>query len=347
MRQIIGIRMKRVLWTVMFFGMAVLAFGAEKATVAVHVERPGTLAELVGDRGENLDSLVVSGNINADDMAAMVSLSSAEQRYALDLSGCHIEGDVIPNHAFENGMVRSIIFPEGLTALGNSALTFCMVERVHLPSTLHTIGMYAFDGAQALEEINIPEGVEEIPDQCFNMCYSLERLELPQSLARLGSGCLFHTHIKELRLPENVKYIGENAFDMACDLRRVYCCNPVPPETEGRLCNTNVSFTVYVPVGSGEAYRQHPEWGKYKVEELPGLSGVESVMPDACRAAVVVSEGEIVITGASEAALPYVVYNDKGMEVGKGRVCGQKRVKGLAPGVYVVKVAEASHKVHL
>ena len=347
MRQIIGIRMKRMLWAVMYLGMAVVAFGAEKATVVVHVEKPGTLAELVGDRGENLDSLVVSGNINADDMAVMVSLSSAEQRYALDLADCRIEGDMIPNRAFENGMVRSIIFPEGLTALGNSALTFCMVERVHLPSTLRTIGMYAFDGAQALEEINIPEGVEVIPVQCFSMCYSLEKLELPQSLERLESGCLFHTHIKELRLPENVKYIGENAFDLACELRRVYCCNPVPPETGGRLRNPNVSFTLYVPVGSGEAYRQHPEWGKYEVEELPGLSGAESVMPDACRAAVVVSEGEIVITGASEDAVPYAVYNDMGMAVCKGRVSGRERIKGLAPGVYVVKVAEASHKVRL
>ena len=59
------------------------------------------------------------------------------------------------------------------------------LKRVVLPSTVESIGNYAFNSNYALEEINFPEGLTSI-GRSFNYCYHLTKVELPSTLTSMA-----------------------------------------------------------------------------------------------------------------------------------------------------------------
>ena len=76
--------------------------------------------------------------------------------------------------------------PEGVTAI--AGVSFCDaagLEEISLPSTLKSIGHYAFEGC-GFYEIELPEGLETTREFIFNRCIHLEKVHLPASLKKLG-----------------------------------------------------------------------------------------------------------------------------------------------------------------
>ncbi len=57
-----------------------------------------------------------------------------------------------------------------------------------IPSTVKTIGAYAFDNCEGLTDITIPEGVTEIGDFAFQNCTGLSAVRLPSTIATVGTG---------------------------------------------------------------------------------------------------------------------------------------------------------------
>ena len=109
--------------------------------------------------------------------------------------------------------VRRIVFPEGITTIGASAVRYMRgvtelaipegvtviphdftnsldsLAKLSLPSTLKVIGEYAFTGSGKLKEVRFPEGLERIERNAFSSC-GLNRIELPGSLLYVGE-CAF------------------------------------------------------------------------------------------------------------------------------------------------------------
>ena len=76
--------------------------------------------------------------------------------------------------------------PEGVTAI--AGVSFCDaagLEKIILPSTLKSIGYYAFEGC-GFYEVELPEGLERMDEFVFNRCIHLERVTLPASLTKIG-----------------------------------------------------------------------------------------------------------------------------------------------------------------
>lgn len=65
-----------------------------------------------------------------------------------------------------------------VTSIGDGAFENSNVESVSIPSTIASIGSYAFYGCSNIKKILIPESVEEIKDSAFSYCLSLESLEI-------------------------------------------------------------------------------------------------------------------------------------------------------------------------
>ena len=83
---------------------------------------------------------------------------------------------------------QRIILSEGATSVGAAAFyALDRVSSVSLPSTLRTIGDYAFDGCRALTEITIPEGVTRIGSNAFVYCTMLTSVTIPATVNSIGT----------------------------------------------------------------------------------------------------------------------------------------------------------------
>ena len=84
----------------------------------------------------------------------------------------------------------SYTVPAGVTAI--ASVSFCDaagLEEISMPSSLKSIGAYAFEGC-GFYEVDLPEGLETMEEFVFNRCMHLEEVSIPASLTKLGIGPL-------------------------------------------------------------------------------------------------------------------------------------------------------------
>lgn len=136
-----------------------------------------------------------------------------------------------------------------VTGIGEGCFSESQLTNIKLPSTIKTIGNYAFYGCTALEHINLPEGIISIGGCAFCMDIALKDLPLPSSLVKLGIGALYRCiGLKEISIPQGIVRIPDYAF---------YGCrnaNIVFPETTGlkaigrnALYDNNVMTELNIP----------------------------------------------------------------------------------------------------
>ncbi len=106
----------------------------------------------------------------------------------------------------------------GVKGIGSSDT----VETISIPSTVTSIGDYAFNQCLSLRSISIPNGVTKLGNGVFYYCYSLTSISLPSSLTSLGT-CVFDncTNLTSITIPSMVKTIGESCFARCQKLTKV------------------------------------------------------------------------------------------------------------------------------
>lgn len=156
----------------------------------------------------------------------------------------------IGKDAFHHYLCRKITkltLPEGVTQIGDRAFqNMERLETVVLPSTLKTIGDYAFVSCRSLKTVSIPEGVTalgkeafgycekletvqlppgltQIPEGAFRMCASLTGITIPEGVTAIGSWAFsWCFRLRELRLPDGLQTIGEQAFYDCRELKTIH-----------------------------------------------------------------------------------------------------------------------------
>ena len=82
-----------------------------------------------------------------------------------------------------------------------------------IPSSVKSIGNWAFSYCNTMEELIVPQGVEEIGLGAFSGCSSLKSISLPESLMEIGGvtfeGC---NSLTSIVIPKNVKEIAPGIF---------------------------------------------------------------------------------------------------------------------------------------
>ena len=123
--------------------------------------------------------------------------------------GCKI---VLEGAFLECTELTSIEIPEGITQI--SGFTNCSnLASVSLPSTLISIGKYAFSGCSSLTTITIPEGVTEIGNFAFSGCSNLTSISIPKGVTSIGYEAFREcSSLTEITIPEGVTSIGGYAF---------------------------------------------------------------------------------------------------------------------------------------
>ena len=109
--------------------------------------------------------------------------------------------------------LRNVLLPDSLVSIENVAFRGCNLAHISLPETLASLGAYAFDQCNALENISIPNNVTQIRERTFENCHELSEIILSNNLIRIGE-CAFNNceRLKKIKLPQSLTVIGDYAF---------------------------------------------------------------------------------------------------------------------------------------
>lgn len=201
-------------------GWSGFTIAAEKH-VNINVSTAGGLAAAIIDGGfgslNSITHLTVTGNINSIDFSQMKT--NMTSLTAIDLSGAYLASNALPSNAFQGRTsLTSVIIPSTLLSIGEYAFDGCinLTEDIPLPSTVISIGDYAFRNCSSLTgTLNIPAGVTVINNYTFSGCGGITgSLTIPESVTSIGSyafnGCKGLTG--SINLDNSITSLGANAF---------------------------------------------------------------------------------------------------------------------------------------
>lgn len=168
----------------------------------------------------------------------------------------------IADAAFSSVNLGSITLSEGLESIGTQAFQNCSFSAIPaLPSTLKTIGNYAFaDNSNVIGTVVIPANVESIGDYAFYNLSNLDAIDIQSTkLQSIGASAFANTKATEVTIPATVTSIGNSAFRNVTYLNKVTILATTPPtlaaEAGTFLDNNDMIPEIYVPLASLIAYK--------------------------------------------------------------------------------------------
>ena len=144
--------------------------------------------------------------------------------------------------------------------------------KITIPSSVTSIGDWAFVNCYGLTSVEIPNSVTSIGEEAFVFCSGLTSVTIPNSVTSIGyeafSGCRGLTSVT---IPNSVTSIGSYTFMDCTGLTSVTIEADTPP-TIGIYCFYSVdnydnhfplNISIYVPCGSLDTYQTAEGWLDY------------------------------------------------------------------------------------
>jgi hypothetical protein len=108
---------------------------------------------------------------------------------------------------------RTYTIPSSVTSIGDYAFFPCeSLTSITIPSSVTSIGDYAFCGCR-ITSITIPSSVTSIGDCAFWLCTRLTSITIPSSVTSIGVSAFANCcSLTSVTIPSSVRSIGEYAF---------------------------------------------------------------------------------------------------------------------------------------
>ena len=270
--------------------------------------------------------------------------------------------NTIKELAFYNTRVEKVNFPEGLEHIKTAAFYGCDLIEAILPGTLKELSDGTFSMCPKLKEIKIAEGITKIPFDFVSYCQSLEKVNIPKSVTVIEDDAFSTCSLDSIVFPATIEYIGKGAFKDLKKLKKIYSMSPIPP-----VCyyNTMVNFgdgpfdgatpsdiPVYVPIGSGEKYREAFGWNYFtniiETDKFPtGIVSPKMGKNEQCRVYGKDNELVIEIPNLLSSPIHYSIYSIDGTMIEQGNLIKSYTLRMPAKGVYIVRVGNTTHKIFM
>ena len=293
---------------------------------------------------------------------------------------------IISDDCFYNTRVAEVNFPEGLDSIGNGAFYASDLKIADLPNSITKIASLTFSMCDRLRYIHIPENgyIDYIPNYFAAYDDSLERVDIPNTIKKVGT-CAFDSNrmLKDIKLPNGLTYIGQNAFyKCAFDsivfpvsleylgggsgaywehIKKIYSLAPTPPYCAEDLINrgkgpfhgyTPNDIPLYVPIGSGEKYREAFGWNYFtniiETDKFPtGIVLPKMGNNELCKVYGKDNELVIEIPNLLSSPIHYSIYSIEGTMIEQGNLIKSYTLRMPAKGVYIVRVGNTTHKISM
>ena len=213
------------------------------------------------------------------------------------------------------------------------------VEDVYIP--IFNRAELRVDG-QKVTHLTIPEGVDSIGAGLFNNCGSIKTLYIPEHMTGLGASsfadcdALENIYVFSAEPPTACSVIGsEEVEDFGGTVVLYHYGNAFG---EGRLLNR---ATLYVPVGSLDAYKSDKYWGCFRNIKEFDATGISNITGESLAGCIRCEGGVISFDGLTEDIVPEVysidgVLRHRGMDS-----CA------LPSGIYIIRAGNQTAKVRV
>lgn len=223
-----------ILAVALFFTLLPVSALAEGST---HTGTNHTSSRSLNENSKDNQGLTYT--LNADHTATVASYDSSTQDGVIDIPDTVTSGGqpytvtAIREYAFNPSTtitnVSSVFIPTTVTSIGGFAFRCCkFLATVTFAegSQLKSIGRGAFWGSEQVyprfKEIKIPDSVETIGNGAFYDCRDLERITLPSTLQKLSNSTFYDcTALSEVTFPASLKTIEKSAFSGCRNLSEV------------------------------------------------------------------------------------------------------------------------------
>ena len=165
--------------------------------------------------------------------------------------------------------------PSSVTSIGDFAFFDCSgLTSVVIPNSVTSIGIYAFSGCSGLTSIEIPNSVTSIGDYAFSDCSGLTSIEIPNSVTSIETyvfrGC---SGLTSIEIHSGVTSIRSEAFSGCSGLTSITSyITDVFATGVGAFSGCD-NATLYVPKGLSNFYRITVDWNRIKkIEEIPAIA---------------------------------------------------------------------------
>lgn len=223
--------------------------------------------------------------------------------------------------------LHEVKLPQSVTRIEDSAFRTCTrLASITMPDHLDYMGELCFADDSTLTAITIPAGISTIKQWSFYKCNRLTSIVIPEGVSTIeNSAFAYCDRLQSVVLPESLESIGTWVFFDSKVLTDITVVSTTPPTTQNNTFST-YDATLYVPVGTAEAYRQHEVWGKFSniVEGTP--TSIDASRTKDIK--IYARGGRIIVEGADSECVQ--VFNMKGQQI--------PATESLSAGIYMVKV---------
>ena len=218
--------------------------------------------------------------------------------------------------------------PSSVTSIGGYAFSYCSsLNSIELPSSVMSIGDGAFKDCSSLSSIELPSGVTSIGYGAFYSCSSLSSIEIPNSVTTIGQYAFFHcSSLSSIELPSGVTSIGAREFIGCSSLSSIAIDsnNPKYTSEDGVLYNKEKTKIIKYPAKKeGESYTipsNVTSIGQYAFSGCSSLNGIiipkevtsigDSAFNSCSNLTITCKGGTTVETYAKDNNIKYVVDNE-------------------------------------
>lgn len=191
--------------------------------------------------------------------------------------------------AFAASGIRAAVIPKGITSLSGTVFNEAKwLEAFSLPRELEKVGSKAFCKCQNLRFAVIPDRATSMESgvfsdctilesavigdavssgggSMFSFCLNLRKVKLPEGMTQLPSQMLYCcASLQEVTVGSSVTIMANTALSACKVLKKLIFLSADPPVgASGMFGEIAAGYVIYVPKGSGDAYRAAEYWSDY------------------------------------------------------------------------------------